>query len=206
MRIHLAVDLIALGPALELAESVCDHVDSMWLGPTLLKNEGLRAVEAFKTSFCHKPIVADMRSTHDGGLEAELAFGAQADVSTILAIAADEDIRAAVEFATRHKRRIFANLIGVRNPVQRAAELTLIGVSGVVHKCAPLHGLGLSSEEMRQITDIDVPVFLDSCDSTEELRMVALWGVEDVVVGRPIYAARDAILAAQAFHEVAIAL
>ncbi len=55
MKIHLAVDLAALGPALELAEAVSAYVESMWIGPALLKNERLRAAEAFKISFPDMP-------------------------------------------------------------------------------------------------------------------------------------------------------
>jgi 3-hexulose-6-phosphate synthase len=204
MKIHLAVDLATLGAALEMAEAVCEYVDSLWIGPILLKNEGLKAVEAFKTSFCAKSIVADMRTMESGGLEAELSFAAGADAVTVLAMADNATISATVQCGARLKRRVIANLQAVVLPVQRAGELATLGVDEFV---TPLTGhgssAGLSPDELREIADGRCRTFLCGCDSVASLSLVARFGVNNAVVGAPIYSAPDAVAAARSFHMAA---
>ncbi len=164
MKIHLAVDLAALGPALELAESVCDDVDSLWVGPTLLKNERLKAAEAFKTSFCDKPVVVDMRTTGFGGLEAQLAFAARADAITVFGIAAGSEVIAAERIARQTRRELIANLYGAAEPVRRAECLARLGVQGFVVELANRRGgSGISAVDVEAIVAVGIPVYLSGC-------------------------------------------
>ncbi len=204
MKIHLAVDLATLGAALEMAEAVCDYVDSLWLGPILLKNEGLKAVEAFRTSFCKKTIVADMRTMESGSLEAELSFAAGADAMTVLGIADNATINATVQCGARLKRRVIVNLNAAMPPVQRASELATFGIEEFVATSAG-HGssVGLSPVQLEEIARSGRTVFLYGCDSAASLSLAARIGVDDVVIGAPIYSAPDVVAAAQTFHRAA---
>jgi hypothetical protein len=84
------------------------------------------AAEAFRTSFCDKPVVADMRTMEFGGLEAELAFGARADAMTAMGISPDSEILAAVALARRPNRETICNLFGVAEPVRRARQVAAL--------------------------------------------------------------------------------
>lgn len=201
MKLHLAVELASLGPALTLAESVCDYVDSLWVSPILIKNEGLRAVEAFRTSFCQKPVIADMLSIEPAGLEADLAFAAGADMMTVLAIAGNDNIISAVRSAHRRSRRVLANLYGVEDAMLSAATLLNLGVAGLVVTLAQDgQSYGVGPEVLRKLTSLTVPVYVSGCSQTPGLEVARRCGVADVLVGKDIYSARDPLDAARQLY------
>lgn len=201
MTIHLTVDLVALGPALEFAKSVGEYFDSIWAGPVLIKNEGMKAVDAFKRSFQERLVVADMLALNGGGLEAELAFGARADAMTVLGVSANESIEAAVRIATRARKRIIANLSGVANPTQRTRDLVGLGVHELV---VEMGEGGVNREELRAITRHNLPVILSGWPTESSLLEAADCGVEQILLGRAIYSAADVVEAAKAFQDMAV--
>jgi len=77
--------------------------------------------------FPHKVIVADLKTMDAGFLETEMAALAGADVVCILGIAPDSTIIDAVGAGKKFKVKIFADLIGVENPVERAIQLEKLG-------------------------------------------------------------------------------
>jgi 3-hexulose-6-phosphate synthase len=90
------MDVLTVEAALELAGKVAEYVDIIELGTPLVKNAGLSAVTAVKTAHPDKIVFADMKTMDAGELEAEIAFGAGADLVSVLGSADDSTIAGAV--------------------------------------------------------------------------------------------------------------
>jgi 3-hexulose-6-phosphate synthase len=64
-----------------------------------------------------------------GEYEADLAFDAGADLTTVLACASDATLAAAVAAAERRDKQVVADLMGIPDKPVRARELESLGVS-----------------------------------------------------------------------------
>ena len=102
-------------------------MDIIELGTPLVKNAGLSAVTAVKTAHPDKIVFADMKTMDAGELEAEIAFGAGADLVSVLGSADDSTIAGAVKAAKAHDKGIVVDLIGVADKVTRAKEVARPG-------------------------------------------------------------------------------
>lgn len=128
MLLQLALDFVGLDDALAMAERVAVFADRLEAGTPLIKTCGLAAVRALKARFPHKTIVADMKTADTGALEAELAFEAGADITTVLAAAPRETIVAAVRAAKACGRAVMMDTIGMDEPataVDRIGDLAI---------------------------------------------------------------------------------
>lgn len=131
MKLQVAMDVLTTEAALELAGKVAPYVDILELGTPLIKAEGLRAVRAIKDAHPDKVVLADLKTMDAGELEADIAFAAGADLVTVLGTAGDSTIVGAVKAATAHGKGIVVDLIGVKDKVARAREVSKLGVAFV---------------------------------------------------------------------------
>ncbi|AQA01147.1 3-hexulose-6-phosphate synthase [Mycobacterium sp. MS1601] len=130
-QLQVAIDLLSTAEALALTRQVSQYVDIIELGTPLIKSEGIAVISAIKAAHPDKIVFADMKTADAGLLEADLAFKAGADIVTVLGSAADATIAGAVEAANTHGKRVVADLIGVANRVERAREVSKLGVAFV---------------------------------------------------------------------------
>jgi len=86
-RIQVALDLLRIQDALNIASKVAEYIDYLEAGTPLIKAEGLKAVSLLKKEFGDKVVVADMKTMDTGYLEASLAYEYGADYSTVMAAA-----------------------------------------------------------------------------------------------------------------------
>jgi len=141
MKLQVALDLTSKRKALDICRKIAKHVDIIELGTPLIKQEGLKIVKDFKQF--KKPIVADLKTMDTGFLEAELAFKAGADISTVCAAAGKETIKQAIKAARKYKGQIMVDLIGVKNVVEAAKEASNLGANYVcVHTGIDMQYLG----------------------------------------------------------------
>ncbi len=112
-RLQLALDFTDLAEALAVADRAAPHVDLLEAGTPLIKAAGLAAVTRLKDRFPDKDVVADMKTMDTGFLEADLAFGAGADVAAVLGVADRGTIAGAAEAARAAGRRVAVDSIGV---------------------------------------------------------------------------------------------
>jgi 3-hexulose-6-phosphate synthase len=131
MKLQVSVDLVSLEQALNLLDEVAPYVDIIEAGTPLIKQEGLQVVKVFKQTYGDKLIFADMRTMDAGELEAELAFQAGADITTVLASANDATIAGAIKAAQKYGKTVTADTIGVQNRLQRATELKKLGIQSL---------------------------------------------------------------------------
>lgn len=200
MKLQVAMDVLTVEAALELAGKVAEYVDIIELGTPLVKNAGLSAVTAVKTAHPDKIVFADLKTMDAGELEAEIAFSAGADLVSVLGCADDSTIAGAVKAAKAHNKGIVVDLIGVADKVTRAKEARALGAkfiefhAGLDEQAKPgynLAGLLSAGEEAR------VPFSVAGGVNLSTIEAVQRAGADVAVVGGSIYSADDPALAAK---------
>ncbi|MDQ0769473.1 3-hexulose-6-phosphate synthase [Pseudarthrobacter defluvii] len=200
MKLQVAMDLLTVEDALELAGKVAEYVDIIELGTPLIKAAGLGAVTAVKEAHPDKIVFADMKTMDAGELEADIAFTAGADLVSVLGTADDSTIAGAIKAARAHGKGIVVDLIGVANKVTRAKEAHALGAefvefhAGLDEQAQPgydLNGLLSAGEEARVPFSVAGGVKLSTIEAVQRA------GAEVAVAGGAIYAAADPALAAK---------
>jgi 3-hexulose-6-phosphate synthase len=113
MQIQVALDRMALDDAVELTTTVAPLVDWIEFGTSMIKQygrEGLRAVVAAAGS---TPVLADMKTVDDVAFELSLAYDAGAGSATVLGLAPDVTLDAAVDLAAARDRELVVDLMGL---------------------------------------------------------------------------------------------
>ncbi len=122
MLLQLALDVTDKQKAIELCEKIKKHIDIIELGTPFIKLHGLNnLVKDFKKF--KKPIVADLKTMDTGYFEAELAFKAGADYSTVCASAYKDTVKGTIKAAKDYKKKSVVDLIGTKNPVATTKEI-----------------------------------------------------------------------------------
>jgi 3-hexulose-6-phosphate synthase len=200
MKLQIAMDVLTVEDALELAGKVAAHVDIIELGTPLIKAAGLSAVTAIKEAHPDKIVFADMKTMDAGELEADIAFKAGADLVSVLGGADDSTIAGAVKAAQAHNKGIVVDLIGVADKVNRAKEVRAMGAefiefhAGLDEQAQPgydLTGLLTAGEEAR------VPFSVAGGVKLSTINAVQRAGADVAVVGGGIYSAADPAQAAK---------
>lgn len=130
MDIQIALDFFDLEEAISLAEEVTEvGVDLLEIGTPLIAGEGLRSVKVIRDKFPGKKVLVDFKTMDGGGLFVEKAAEFGADVATVMAVAEDETIVAAVEASKGLDLELEVDLLGVpdQSIVERAKEVEQLG-------------------------------------------------------------------------------
>lgn len=200
MKLQVAMDLLTVEDALELAGKVAEYVDIIELGTPLVKSAGLSAVTAVKEAHPDKIVFADLKTMDAGELEADIAFKAGADLVSVLGVADDSTIAGAVKAAKAHNKGIVVDLIGVADKVTRAKEARTLGAkfvemhAGLDEQAKPgydLNGLLRAGEEAR------VPFSVAGGVGPKTIEAVQRAGADVAVAGGSIYGADDPAQAAK---------
>lgn len=206
MKLQVSVDLLSLEQAMNLLKEVAPYVDIIEAGTPLIKQEGLKAVETFKQNFPDKLIFADMKTMDAGGLEAEMAFKAGADFTTILAVSNDGTIEGAVTAAQKYNRYVTADMIGVHDRIKRAQELEHLGVNYLELHCGldeqAQHLCGSTVNELNDLRE-KTSIALSAAGGINEttIQQVESAGAKIAAVGAAIYNAKLPAEAARRIRE-----
>ena len=92
MELQLAMDLFSLEDAVAMAQRLQADADIIEIGTPLLMREGIRAIRIMQERCPECRILADCKIMDAGGLEAEMAFSAGADIVTVCGAASDATI------------------------------------------------------------------------------------------------------------------
>ena len=193
------MDVLTTEDALALAAKVAPHVDIIELGTPLIKAMGLAAVTAIKAAHPDKIVFADLKTMDAGELEADIAFAAGADLVTVLGTAGDSTIIGAVKAAKAHNKGIVVDLIGVKDKVTRAQQVTAFGAQFV-----EMHA-GLDEQAEPGFTfatlladgeNAKVPFSVAGGVNLSTIASVQRAGAEVAVAGGAIYGAADPAAAA----------
>ncbi len=141
MQLQLALDQLDLQEAMKIIGDLQDLIDIAEIGTAMIIAEGLSAVRATKQRFPRLTVLADVKIIDGGAYESRIAFEAGADIVSVLGLAHDVTIEAAVREAKRAERSIMVDLLGVHNVVDRIAQVERMGAAYVcVHTASDLQG------------------------------------------------------------------
>lgn len=110
--LQVALDLLDLNKAIDIALKVVDYVDLVEAGTPLIKKYGVKAVEELGKNV-DKPIVADMKTMDTGYLEASLAYQYGALYTTVLGVAGLHTIREALKARDEYGKGLMIDTIGL---------------------------------------------------------------------------------------------
>lgn len=156
MELQLAIDLLNKEEAAKLAQEVEEYVDIVEIGTPIVINEGLPAVELLSKSISKAQVLADLKIMDAADYEVSQAVKFGADITTILGVAEDASIKAAIEEAHKHNKELLVDLIAVQDIEKRAKELDEMGADYIaVHTGYDLQAQGQSPlENLRKIKSV----------------------------------------------------
>ena len=204
VKLQVAIDLLTTEDALALATKVAPYIDIIELGTPLIKSEGLAVITAMKKAFPDKLVFADFKTADAGELEADMAFGAGADLITILGATGDATIIGAVKSAKAHGKGVVVDTIGVLDRVKRAREVIELGVefvelhAGLDEQAQPGYSIQILIDEAARA---GVPVSIAGGVKMSNIAAVKASGVKVAVAGAAIYGATDPAAAAKELRE-----
>ena len=156
MELQLAIDLLNKEEATILANKVKDYVDIVEIGTPIVINEGLPAVQHLNDNIEGVKVLADLKIMDAADYEVSQAVKFGADVITILGVAEDASIKAAVEEAHKSGKELLVDMIAVQDLEKRAKELDDLGADYIaVHTGYDLQAEGQSPlESLRKVKSV----------------------------------------------------
>ena len=195
MKLQVALDLTKLEDALSIAKAASDagaHI--LEAGTPLIKSVGLNAVKEFRKRFPDKIIFADMKIMDTGYLEAKMAAEAGANIVQVLGAAPDDTISEAVKAGKDFNIKICCDLIGVKNPIERAKECENLGVDYI-----NLH-IGVDQQTKSEYPyptlknlceEINIPIVVAGGINDINIDIIKKFSVDTVIVGGFITKSQD---------------
>ncbi len=201
LELQLAIDLLNKEQATELANKVKDYVDIVEIGTPIVINEGLPAVQHLNDNIDGVKVLADLKIMDAADYEVSQAVKFGADVVTILGVAEDASIKAAVEEAHKNDKELLVDMIAVQDLQKRAKELDELGADYIaVHTGYDLQAEGKSPlESLRQVKSVitNSKVAVIGGIKPDTIKEVAAEEPDLVVVGGGIANADDPVAAAK---------
>lgn len=201
MELQLAIDLLNKEEAAELANKVKDYVDIVEIGTPIVINEGLPAVQHLNDNIDGVKVLADLKIMDAADYEVSQAVKFGADVVTILGVAEDASIKAAVEEAHKNGKELLVDMIAVQDLETRAKELDEMGADYIaVHTGYDLQAQGVSPlDSLKTVKSVikNSKVAVAGGIKPETIEEVAAENPDLVIVGGGIANADDPVEAAK---------
>ncbi len=190
--IQVSLDVTSNEEALELAQAaVAAGVDWLEAGTPLILAEGLRCVQALRSAFPDKPIVADLKTMDGAGLEAEMMFKAGANMVVVMGQAHDASIVEQVKMARQYGGQVMCDVMLCPDKPRRAREAQEMGVDIIiVHTGFDERNMiaGLSPlDDLPSILEaVTIPVQAVGGLTVEQAIQTLQMGAQIVVFGAPL--------------------
>ncbi|HDA0851312.1 TPA: 3-hexulose-6-phosphate synthase [Staphylococcus aureus] len=205
MELQLAIDLLNKEDAAELANKVKDYVDIVEIGTPIIYNEGLPAVKHMADNISNVKVLADMKIMDAADYEVSQAIKFGADVITILGVAEDASIKAAIEEAIeeahKNNKQLLVDMIAVQDLEKRAKELDEMGADYIaVHTGYDLQAEGQSPlESLRTVKSVikNSKVAVAGGIKPDTIKDIVAESPDLVIVGGGIANADDPVEAAK---------
>jgi len=201
--LQVALDFISLPSALAMALEVAPAVDIIEIGTPLCKAAGMDAVRAVREVCPDKLILADVKSPDVGGLEAQMAFDAGADMMTVIGGAPMATVKAALDVAQQRGKEMLMELTGVRDIIARAQEWRAVGVGRMVYhrgwdeQAADREWTDNDLVVVRQLIDMGFKVTVTGGITVDLLPFFQTLPVSVIITGRAIHQAADPLASAR---------
>ncbi len=112
IKLQLALDLDCIDRALSIAEETKEFIDIIEIGTPLIKKYGIASVKKTRKIFNDAVLLADLKTMDGGIFEAELAFEAGADLTTVMACADYSTLQNVIDIARKNKKKIMIDMLG----------------------------------------------------------------------------------------------
>ena len=205
MELQLAIDLLNKEEVAELAKKVEEYVDIVEIGTPIVINEGLPAVQHLNENINNAKVLADLKIMDAADYEVSQAVKFGADVVTILGVAEDASIKAAVEEAHKNDKQLLVDMIAVQDLEKRAKELDEMGADYIaVHTGYDLQAEGQSPlESLRTVKSVikNSKVAVAGGIKPETIKEIVAEEPDLVIVGGGIANADDPVEAAKQCRE-----
>jgi len=127
MYLQLALDRLTKEECFDIVDQTREYIDWIEIGTGVIKEYGMEIVREMKKKYPQKTIVADMKTCDAGSHETRQALEAGADITTVMAFAADKTILDSLDVAKSLNKRVMIDLLGVKDKY-RINELEKLGV------------------------------------------------------------------------------
>lgn len=205
MKLQLALDDIKLEDAIELVGKVRNYVDIVEIGSPFIIDCGMEPVKRIKELYPELEVLADTKIMDAGEYEAELTYLAGADYCTVLGVTDTLTIKGCLDAAKKYGKKVFVDMICVKNVEERVAEIEAAGVDCIgVHTGVDLQAAGVTPlDDLKRIKGASKQSMISVAGginvNTVEEYMKA--GADIVIVGGGINHADDPVAAAKALYE-----
>ncbi len=179
--VQISLDLTDLDEAVDTAAlAIRAGVDWLEAGTPLIIAEGMRAVRELRARFPETPIVADLKITDGGWLEAEMAIKAGANMVVVMGQAHDETI----ELVSKAGRDLGAKTMGdnmnMPDPVKGAQKLEALGCDYIIHH------IGYDMRTVRRKRGLSAPTPLDRLKEVVDAVSVPVQAVGGLTIQQAI--------------------
>jgi 3-hexulose-6-phosphate synthase/6-phospho-3-hexuloisomerase len=195
--VQLSLDLIDLDEAKRTAEmALRAGVDWLEVGTPLIIAEGMRSVRELRARYPEVPIVADLKITDGGWLEAEMAVKAGASMLVVMGQAHPETVELVAKAGRDFGAKVMGDNMAMPDPVAGAKRLEELGCDYVIHHIGfDMRTLrrerGLSAptplDRLREVVNaVSVPVQAVGGLTIEQAIETPKYGAPLVVIGAPL--------------------
>ena len=202
LELQLAIDLLNKEEAAELANKVKDYVDIVEIGTPIVINEGLPSVQHLNDNVDGVKVLADLKIMDAADYEVSQAVKFGADIVTILGVAEDASIKAAVDEAHKHGKQLLVDMIAVQDLEKRAKDLDDLGADYIaVHTGYDLQAEGQSPlESLRKVKSVisNSKVAVAGGIKPDTIKDIVSENPDLIIVGGGIANADDPVAAAKA--------
>ncbi|MFJ6188794.1 3-hexulose-6-phosphate synthase [Staphylococcus cohnii] len=206
MELQLAIDLLNKEDAAELANKVKDYVDIVEIGTPIVINEGLPAVQHLNDNIDSVKVLADLKIMDAADYEVSQAVKFGADIVTILGVAEDASIKAAVDEAHKHGKQLLVDMIAVQDLEKRAEVLDDLGADYIaVHTGYDLQAEGQSPlESLRKVKSVisNSKVAVAGGIKPDTIKDIVAENPDLIIVGGGIANAEDPVEAAKQCRDI----
>ncbi|MEB8090259.1 3-hexulose-6-phosphate synthase [Staphylococcus saprophyticus] len=206
MELQLAIDLLNKEDAAELANKVKDYVDIVEIGTPIVINEGLPAVQHLNDNIDGVKVLADLKIMDAADYEVSQAVKFGADIVTILGVAEDASIKAAVDEAHKHGKQLLVDMIAVQDLEKRAKDLDDLGADYIaVHTGYDLQAEGQSPlESLRKVKSVisNSKVAVAGGIKPDTIKDIVVENPDLIIVGGGIANADDPVEAAKQCRDI----
>lgn len=205
MKLQLALDDIKFDDAVELVGKVRKYVDIVEIGSPFIIDCGMAPVRRIKELYPELEVLADTKIMDAGDYEAELTYLAGADYCTVLGVTDTLTIKGCIDAAKKYGKKVFVDMICVKNVEERVAEIEAAGVNCIgVHTGVDLQAAGFTPlDDLKRIKAASKQSIISVAGginvNTVQDYMAA--GADIVIVGGGINHAADPVAAAKALYE-----
>ena len=203
MELQLAIDLLNKEEATKLANKVKDYVE---IGTPIVINEGLPAVQHLNDNIEGVKVLADLKIMDAADYEVSQAVKFGADIVTILGVAEDASIKAAVDEAHKHNKQLLVDMIAVQDLEKRAKDLDDLGADYIaVHTGYDLQAEGQSPlESLRKVKSVisNSKVAVVGGIKPDTIKDIVAENPDLIIVGGGIANADDPVEAAKQCRDI----